>query len=649
MASGSARRKGCRLVAAALLVSMVAIPAMTASPAAATGPTPGPAAQELVDRYSPVVVVRRLDETCADTGEPFVPMTVDAVLGNPEVALRQVGNGDPVIRWGPTATDLYGRGEGVYLDFPGDALKPGCVYASDSARYNPDTQSAVYAHVAQQANRPGYLAVQYWLYWYYNDWNDKHESDWEFIQVLFRASSVDEALAKGPASVGYAQHTGGEVSDWKSDKLERHGTHPVVYSSERSHASYVQPALFLGRGASEGFGCDNTQAPSTRLHPRVVLLPDKPTGADDPFAWLTFNGRWGERQASPNNGPTGPLSKPRWSAPVDWQEGLRDSSFVVPGGSAAPPPIIETFCTVVGQGSVLFINFMANPQKVLFLLAVLVAVLWFLLRRTSWRRVPPLPVVARRRAGEIACASMTMYGERPITFAALGLIAVPVALLAALVTAVLDHLPGVGDASTVADDGGSGSRLLLGAAVAAAFWPLTVLLVSAAVAWVTRTVPLDTSPRQALHAVARRGRDLATSFVPAVLAIWLLSLTVVAAPVAVWLTVRFAFLAQVTMLEGCRGRAALRRSGGLVRHRWVHTAVITGLVWVVVNVAAALVGLLLLVTFTGLPLWVVTLAGVMCQVLLTPLGAIALTLLYGDARAEHDERRDDEVHQHVPA
>jgi hypothetical protein len=102
-------RLGRRFLAGALAVAIVAAPAMSASPAAASGPAPGPAAQELVDRYSPVVVVRRLDQTCGDTGEPFVPMTVDAVLGNPEVALRQVGNGDPVIRWGPTAADLYGR------------------------------------------------------------------------------------------------------------------------------------------------------------------------------------------------------------------------------------------------------------------------------------------------------------------------------------------------------------------------------------------------------------------------------------------------------------------------------------------------------------------------------------------------------------
>jgi hypothetical protein len=191
----------------------------------------------------------------------------------------------------------------------------------------------------------------------------------------------------------------------------------------------------------------------------------------------TAGGASGRRR--PTTGPLVRCPSPGGRRPWTGRRDCGTPRSSYPGGSAAPPPVIETFCTVVGKGSVLFINFMANPQKVLFFLAVLALVLWFLLRRTSWRRVPPLPVVARRRAGEITRASLTLYGERPVTFAALGLIAVPVAVLSALVTAVLDHLPGVGDASTVADDGGSGSRLLLSAAVAAAFWPLTVLLVSA--------------------------------------------------------------------------------------------------------------------------------------------------------------------------
>ena len=193
----------------------------------------------------------------------------------------------------------------MYLDFPGDALRPGCLYAADSARYARSRRPAVYAHVAGEADRPGALAVQYWSYWYYNDWNDKHEGDWEFTQVLFRATSVEQALTQQPVSVGHAQHEGGEIAQWSSDELERDGTHPVVYASERSHASYLRSALFLGRGASEGFGCDDTQEPSVRFRPESIVLPDAPTGPDDPFAWLAFDGRWGKRQASPYRGATG--------------------------------------------------------------------------------------------------------------------------------------------------------------------------------------------------------------------------------------------------------------------------------------------------------------------------------------------------------
>jgi hypothetical protein len=634
-----------RLLVAALLVAALAgawaVGFVVATPAAATVDPTGTAARELAERYSPVVVVREYPELCSGDGEPYVPMTVDAVLGNPEVALRQVGNGDQVIRWAPTAADLADRGPGVYLDFAGDSLKPGCVFAQDSARYTPIDRSAIYAHVVQQPDRPGFVAVQYWLYWYYNDWNDKHESDWEFVQVLFRASSVEEALATSPVSMGYAQHTGGEVSLWSDDKLTRDGTHPFVYSSERSHASYVEPALFLGRGASEGFGCDNTQAPSTELRPRVVLLPDAASGPDDPFAWLGFEGRWGERQASPNDGPTGPASKPRWTAPVDWQDGLRASSFVVPGGSEAAPPIIESFCTVVGAGSVLFIEFVASPAKVLAVLVAIGLMVAFLLRRTSWRRVPALPVVSRRRAGELVRGSARLYRARPLAFVIAGAPAVPIGLLAALVTLALQQLPYVGTAATVTESG-EGGRVVVASAVAAAFWPLTVLVIGAVVAGLLdgAATPADVTPARALaalHLVRSRTTALVLPFLLTVVAVDLLSVTVVGLPVAAWLAVRFAFLPQVTMLEGLRGVPALRRSGALVRGRMLHTAVVAALALLAASATGVLLGLLLLIAFTGLPLWVVSATALACQVALVPLAATVLTLLYGDASASIEQ------------
>ncbi len=152
-------------------------------------------------------------------------------------------------------------------------------------------------------------------------------------------------------------------ADWDSEKLEREGSRPVVYSSARSHASYFGQALFMGRSASEGFGCDNTDGPSTRVDPEVVVLPDEVTDPADSLGWLMFEGRWGERQASVNNGPTGPYDKARWSAPVDWHDGLRDSSFVVPIGDSFATELTGAFCGVVEWGAVKFIEFQSSPDE----------------------------------------------------------------------------------------------------------------------------------------------------------------------------------------------------------------------------------------------------------------------------------------------
>ena len=162
--------------------------------------------------------------------------------------MREEGEATP-------AADLFDLGEGFYLDFPGDALAPECVYERDFRRYSDGRRATIYAHIVTQDDRPDELALQYWFFWYYNDWNNKHEGDWEGIQLVFDASTVEEALATEPVSVGYAQHEGGERAGWDDDKLERQGTRPVVYSSAGSHASYFSSAFYLGRSASEGFGC----------------------------------------------------------------------------------------------------------------------------------------------------------------------------------------------------------------------------------------------------------------------------------------------------------------------------------------------------------------------------------------------------------
>ena len=86
------------------------------------------------------------------------------------------------------------------------------------------------------------------------------ESFWnreDSFQLLFDAPTAEAALRTEPTRVGYSQHEGAEEAAWTSPKLQRvDGTHPVVYPAAGSHANYFAPALYLGRSAAQGVGCD---------------------------------------------------------------------------------------------------------------------------------------------------------------------------------------------------------------------------------------------------------------------------------------------------------------------------------------------------------------------------------------------------------
>ena len=129
-------------------------------------------------------------------GEPYEPIDVDALFDEPTVALRGPWNALDLIRVGPTADDLAGLYE-YHLDFPGDALDPGCTYERWANRITEDYEPTVYAHVATDPDRPGQLALQYWFFYAYNDWNNLHEGDWETVQLVFDAADAGAALDAG--------------------------------------------------------------------------------------------------------------------------------------------------------------------------------------------------------------------------------------------------------------------------------------------------------------------------------------------------------------------------------------------------------------------------------------------------------------------
>src|SRR5262245_49734807 len=101
-----------------------------------TAPAPAwaaDAATELAQRYAPVVRLVAQDEPCGH-GEPYQPTDVDVVLGNPDVALHGPWDTTSIVQVAPTAKDLSVGLDGYHLDYPGNALNPGCTYDTWSHR-----------------------------------------------------------------------------------------------------------------------------------------------------------------------------------------------------------------------------------------------------------------------------------------------------------------------------------------------------------------------------------------------------------------------------------------------------------------------------------------------------------------------------------
>ena len=326
--------------------------------------------EDLAARYAPVVRLVEQPEECGP-GEPYIPTDVDVLFDEPTVALRGPWNRTDLVKIAPEAADLHNRYE-YHLDFPGDPLDAGCDYEKWARRLTKSSQPTVYAHVATDPAYPGELALQYWFFYPFNDFNNTHEGDWEMTQLVFDAADASEALTKEPSKVGYSSHEGAEGAAWGDEKLEIvDGTHPVVYPAAGSHANKFTAALYLGSSADAGVGCDNTVGPHRELIPVVRTIPSDPAAAAAAFPWITFEGRWGELQAAFFNGPTGPNMKDQWLHPIEWSQDWRDRGYAVPVGGVFGTGATDLFCNGVAKGSKALVLLLRSPGMTLLVLGTI--------------------------------------------------------------------------------------------------------------------------------------------------------------------------------------------------------------------------------------------------------------------------------------
>jgi hypothetical protein len=616
--------------------TLVVSAAATVALALASGARAGPEA-DLAARYAPVVrLVEQLEE--CGPGEPYRPSDVDAYLDEETVSLRGPWRSNDLVEIAPSGDDL---GKGLYeynLDFPGDALDPGCDYERWARRIAEGTEPTVYAHVVGEPGSSGKLALQYWLFYAFNDWNNLHEGDWEMVQLVFEAGSVEEALAGTPTEIGYSQHEGGERASWDDDKLELvDGTHPVVHPAAGSHANFFDEGLHLGRSAEQGVGCDDTTGPTVELRPEIRTIPSDPAAASRTYPWIAFEGRWGERQKAFYNGPTGPNLKSQWTAPIAWTEGWRDRSYAVPAGGHLGSDATDFFCEAVAGVSSFLVRVANDPGTVLAVLGVLLALLVYVLTRTTWRPTAPLRVARRRSWGQTLTASWRMYASRPLLFVGIGLVTIPVSIIVSLLQA------GIVRASVLGvEEGGEGGGLR----VALAFWLGTVLVLGgfALVQAATSRAMVEIDAERAvqpLHAF-RMALDslwpLLGALAIAVAVVSLLTLSIFLVPIAIWLVVRWALLVPVAELELHSALGTLRRSGELVRLQWLKVGTLVVVATVLALVTGPLVGALSILLL-DLPFAFVNVLAALLYAVAMPFVAITTTYVFLDCLAR--ERLED--------
>ncbi len=615
------------MIARALcLVPLLVVVALVGQPRAATASTP---AQRLIDAYAPITMLREEQEPpCETSAEQYEPTSVSTVLGNPSVELKRVEEDgkEKVIKRGPTATDIAGLGDPFHLDLHGDPLGDTCVYARDFAKLVSEGKAppTTYAHIARQVGHPG-LVVQYWFFWYFNQFNDLHEGDWEGMQIAFEANTPREALARGPREMILFQHAGGERADWEDSKVDKEGTHPVVYPAAGSHATFYDSTVYVQNGANgSGVGCDNTSEPlrEVRVHP--IAIPTFPTTTGR-FKWLTYFGHWGEKEKGFNNGPTGPLTKKQWLEPFSWMEKQRTTSPRVPGGSFAGPAVSGAFCGAVSAVSdVINVESRSRPAAIA-MIAIPALLLILFVGVTRWGPIDLTELRQRRAFGQIVRAARQLYGRHWRTMAPIGLSALVLVGAVRGTAALIAGQRGVDSAT-----GRAGTHLALADTIESLGQPIAGALVAAVVIFAVRLLAetgamgfLD-SWRGVLH---RFWRVAAGALLPYLGAL-ALAITVIGIPIAIYKFVCWQFVQQEILIGDKGIRDAFRGSSERVRGRWWHTVRALGFFWLLSIAAGPVLGFTLI--FTNISLLWINVIGSVVFALLVPYVALGRTLLYFD-------------------
>ena len=248
---------------------------------------------------------------------------------------------------------------------------------------------------------PGQIALQYWMFYVFNDWNNLHEGDWEMIQLNFHASTAAEALQRD-AERGRLQPARGRRASGVGRPQAR---------ARRRHAPGRLPGRRLARELLRGGALPRRvrlAGRRLRRHPKRGPASTRPVGRRSSRATRprparsspgsAFEGRWGELQPAFFNGPTGPNLKTPVDAADPLVAGLARPGLRGAGRRRAGDADDRLLLRRDGRaargcsGSAV-----RDPLPTIVGVLVAVALLVYALSRATWRPTAPL------RAGPPAC------------------------------------------------------------------------------------------------------------------------------------------------------------------------------------------------------------------------------------------------------
>ena len=161
----------------------------------------------------------------------------------------------------------------------------------------------VYFKVHKDSRRYYPIAIQYWFFYFYNEWSFSHWGDWESVTLFLDKDAVFKEAV-------YSTHY--EANRY-SELEFNDGLHPNVYVSNGGHGSYAH-------GGSTNY---SIYVDSHYGHEEILKYPysdyklvDLGKLEADPNSWFWFSGGWGDNSSAPQ----GPFF--RTDVPSQWSSYL---------------------------------------------------------------------------------------------------------------------------------------------------------------------------------------------------------------------------------------------------------------------------------------------------------------------------------------